>query len=346
MVEERKKAVAITLKDVAERAGVSIRTVSNVVNDYEHVTDEMRQRVQIALKELNYQPNISARYLRNKRSGMLAYAIPDLSNVYFSDIGNAIIAAAEEHAYSVLIDHTNGEREKEKLVVHGLRPHMIDGVILSPLALEPEDMITRQREIPVVLLGERFLNVPYDHVTYDNVIAARIAVEHLIGLGRRRIAALGMQRISIGETETARFRLQGYMQALTDAKLAIDQELIVRDIPTFSRVNGARGVRQLLALPSPPDAIFCFNDLIALGAIRALHDAGLRVPEDVAVIGFDDIEDGRFMIPSLTTIAPDKKRIGELAVSFLLGRINGTRVGPPERAEVPCKLTVRESTGS
>jgi DNA-binding LacI/PurR family transcriptional regulator len=337
--------VPITLKDVAERAGVSIRTVSNVVNGYEHVTDEMRQRVQVALKELDYRPNISARYLRNRHSGILAFAIPDLSNVYFSEIGNAIIEEAEMQGYSVLIDHTGGEREKEKLVVHGLRPHIIDGVIFSPFSLEPEDMNARQREVPVVLIGERFLNMPFDHVTYDNVAAAQQAVDYLIRLGRRRIAALGMQRTATGETETSHFRLQGYMQALIAAGLSIEEELIVHDVPSYNRVNGMRGVQQLLMLTKPPDAIFCFNDHLALGVIRALYDAGLRVPGDVAVMGFDDIEDGRFMIPSLTTIAPDKQRIGELAVSLLLGRINGTKAGPPERMEVECKLIVRESTG-
>ncbi len=333
-----------TLKDVAMRAGVSIRTVSNVVNNYEHVTNEMRQRVQVALEELNYQPNLSARYLRNGHSGVLAFAIPDLSNVYFSDIGKAVIAAAEARGYSVLVDHTHGERAKERLAVNGLRPHLIDGIILSPLSLEPEDLNLRQKGQPVVLLGERFLDVPYDHVTYDNVTAARLATQHLLSLGRRRIAALGMQKTLIGETETARFRLRGYIEALTEANIPIDQQLIVRDIPLYSRTNGAQGIRQLLTLDTPPDGVFCFNDHMALGAIRALYEAGLRVPDDVAVVGFDDIEDGRFTIPSLTTISPDKEKIGELAVEFLLGRIAGTRTGPPERAEVPCHLVVREST--
>lgn len=336
--------MAVTLKDVARRAGVSIRTVSNVVNNYEHVTDEMRQRVQAVLEELNYQPNLSARYLRNGHAGVIAFAIPDLSNVYFSDIGNAVIAAAEARGYSVLLDHTHGERDKERLAVNGLRPHLIDGIILSPLALEPEDLNLRQKGQPVVLLGERFLDVPYDHITYDNVTAARQATEHLLSLGRRRIAALGMQKTLVGETETARFRLRGYVEALSRAHIPVDPDLIVRDIPRFSRTNGAYGIRQLLALKELPDAVFCFNDHMALGAMRALYDAGLRVPDDVAVVGFDDIEDGRFTIPSLTTIAPDKDKIGELAVEFLLGRIAGTRTGPPERVEVPCHLVIREST--
>src|SRR6266568_4746663 len=132
--------LAATLKDVARRAGVSVRTVSNVVNNYPYVTPDMRKRVQIAIDELHYQPNMSARYLRKGRSGILAFAIPDLSNVYFSDIGNAVITAAATRSYTVLIDHTMGMRANERHVIQGLTPHLIDGVILSPLALEPEDL--------------------------------------------------------------------------------------------------------------------------------------------------------------------------------------------------------------
>ncbi len=330
-----------TLKDVALRAGVSIKTVSNVVHGYTHVTEEMRERVRAALAELNYQPNLPARYLRNGRTRVLALAIPDLGNPYFSDIGNAVIAAASAQSYTVLLDHTGGERAKESLVVNGMHPHLIDGVILSPLALESEDLLPRQVEVPLVLLGERLLNVPYDHVVIDNVAAARLATNHLLSLGRRRIAAIGAQEVTAGET--ARLRLQGYTEALAEADRPLDPSLIVR-ASSFDRMDGVLAMRQLLALEEPPDAVFCFNDLLALGAMRALYEVGRHVPEDVAVVGFDDIEDTRFATPSLTTIAPDKEKIGDLAVSFLLGRIDGTRIGQPEQVKAPFRLIVREST--
>jgi DNA-binding LacI/PurR family transcriptional regulator len=342
--EGRVQALAVTLKDVALKAGVSVRTVSNVVNNYPYVTSEMRTRVQSVLEELNYQPNLSARYLRKGYSGILAYAMPDLSNVYFSEIGNAIITAAASRSYTVLIDHTNGKRENESHVVQGLTPHLIDGVILSPCALEPEDLQPREGSLPIVLLGDRIYNVPYDHVTFDNVGTARQATRHLLEIGRRRIAAIGIQEENAHKTETSLLRLQGYTEVLTTAGIGVDQSLIVQNIPTFSREVGANETRHLLALDNPPDAIFCFNDHIALGAIRAIHEAGYRVPEDVAVVGYDDIEDSRYSTPSLTTISPDKKQIGDLAVTFLLGRIDGTRTCPPERVEVPCRLIVREST--
>jgi len=353
--------VGATLKDVALKAGVSVKTVSNVVNGYIHVTEEMRERVHSALKELNYQPNLPARYLRTKHVGVLAFVIPDLSNAYFSDIGNAVIDAAASQSYTVLIDHCHGERSKELLVVNGLRPHLIDGIILHPIALQAEDLRERTAKIPLVLLGEHSLDVPYDHITIDNIAAARLATAHLLAIGKRRIAAIGAPEGGLqhsqpstnvlGSVETARLRLEGYVQALAEAGMPLDPQLVVYPGPTnetcdlfYKREGGAEAMRQLLKLKEPPDAVFCFNDLMALGVIRTLHQAGLRIPEDVAVIGYDDIEEGRYATPSLTTSAPDKKQLGVLAASFLIGRINETRTGPPETIEVPFQLIVREST--
>lgn len=333
--------MAATLKDVALRAGVSIKTVSNVVHGYVHVTEEVRERVRTALEELHYQPNLPARYLRNGRAHILALAVPYVKNPYFSEIGNAVIEAATTQSYTVLLDQTDGERAKESLVINGMHPHIIDGVILSPLALEAEDLLPQEVQVPLVLLGERLLHVPYDHIVIDNIAAAHLATSHLVSLGRRRIAAIGAQEVLAGET--ARLRLQGYSKALLDAGQLTDASLIVQ-ASSYERAEGIQAMHRLLELETPPDAVFCFNDLLALGAMRALYEAGKRIPEDVAVIGFDDIEDARFATPALTTIAPDKTTIGKLAVSFLLSRIDGTRTGPPEQVHVPFRLIVREST--
>ncbi|GHO88116.1 LacI family DNA-binding transcriptional regulator [Dictyobacter formicarum] len=333
--------MGVTLKDVALRAGVSIKTVSNVVHGYEHVTVEMRQRVNKALEELNYQPNLPARYLRKGRVSILALAIPFLTNPYFSDIGKAVITAATARSYTVLIDSTDGERSKETLVINGMYPHLIDGVILSPLALEAEDLLSQRVNVPLVLLGERLFNVPYDHVVIDNVAAARLATQHLISLGRKRIAAIGAQEISAGDT--ARMRLQGYREALTEAGMSWNPDLVIRSL-SYDRIDGIRAMHQLMESDTPPDAVFCFNDLLALGAMRALYEGGYRVPEDVAVIGFDDIKEGTFSMPSLSTIAPNKQEIGDLAVAFLLDRIEETYKGEPRQAQAPFQLIIREST--
>jgi len=341
--------VAATLKDVAAHAGVSFKTVSNVVNNRPVVAPETRERVRDAIEALGYRPNLPARHLRKARVGVLALAVPDLNNTYFSDVGNAVIAAAAEHSYTVLLDHTGGDRAGEALVANGLRPHLIDGVILSPLRLEVEDLQPDRVSVPIVLLGERLVGAPWDHVVIDNVAAARLATRHLLDLGRRRIAAIGVAQDASGEA--SRLRLRGFTEAIEAAGQQVDPSLLIPaagflrpDGAQAHRADGAYAMRQLLVLPDPPDAVFCFNDLLALGTMRALHEARRRVPEDVAVVGFDDIEEGRFSTPSLTTISPDKEAIARRAVSLLLDRIRGTRVGPPERIEPPFHLVVREST--
>jgi DNA-binding LacI/PurR family transcriptional regulator len=260
--------VAATLKDVAAHAGVSIKTVSNVVHDHPRVAAQTRERVRTAIEALNYRPNLSARHLRKARVGVLALAIPDLANTYFSDIGNAVIAAAAARAYTVLLDHTGGDRANEILVANGLRPHLIDGVILSPLALEMDDLWPNRVAVPIVLLGEQLFSAPWDHIVIDNVAAARAATAHLLRLGRRRIATMGMRESSTGET--ARRRVRGYAEALAEVGRVLQPHLLA-PVMSFHRADGARAKRQLLALDHRPDAVFCFNGLLALGALRALH---------------------------------------------------------------------------
>jgi len=346
-----------TLKDVAARAGVSIKTVSNVVNERPYVTNDTRERVRAALDALRYRPNLSARHLRTGRLGVLALAIPDLGNTYFADIGKTVGAAAAAHGYTVLLDHTGGDRASESLAINGLRPHLIDGVLLSPLALEMDDLRPDVVATPLVLLGERLFGAPYDHVAPDNVAAARVATTHLIALGRRRIAAIGVQDTAMSAlaalaasggqdtdaSATGRLRLCGYLDALKEVGRAVDPTLLA-PVASFHRADGAQAMRRLLALDDPPDAVFCFNDLLALGAMRALHEAGRLIPADVAVVGCDNIEEGLFATPSLTTIAPDKEEIGRVAVSMLVARIEGGRLDAPARVETPFRLIVREST--
>ncbi|MBQ0897779.1 LacI family DNA-binding transcriptional regulator [Micromonospora sp. U56] len=328
------------LKDVAERAGVSVKTVSNVVNGYLHVRPDTRARVEEAIAELNYRPNLSARNLRKGRTGVIALAVPELDIPYFAELARHVVTAAAERGWTVLIDQTGGGAERERVAAAGIGDHMIDGLILSPLALTAEDLAGLDGT-PMVLLGERVDHGPADHVGIDNVAAAREITAHLVGLGRRRIAAVGSQRTPEGAS--ARLRLAGYAAALADAGIAYD-EALVAPAPAWHRADGAAAVRHLLATGVRPDAVFCFNDTLALGALRALHEAGLRVPADVAVAGFDDIEDGRFSVPTLTTIAPDKERIGRLAVEMLAARVDGDRETPPRDLTAPYRLTPREST--
>ena len=331
-----------SLRDVAKLAGVSVKTVSNVVNDYAHVTEGTRQRVQLAIDELHYRPNPAARTLRSGRSGIIGLALPEVGNAYFAELAGLIVDAAAEQSWTVLIDQTGGQLERELLVSEGMRAHMLDGLIFSPIAMGAEELAARRDDTAMVLLGERIFDGPADHVAIDNVAAARDATAHLVALGRRRIAAIGDQR-HVPAGRTAHLRLAGYRAALAEAGLPYDEELVL-PADDYHRTDGADMMAKLLALDSPPDAVLCFADLIALGAQRTVLSAGGRVPEDVAIVGFDDIEDGRFSTPSLTTIRPDKQEIARLAVSFLLSRMSSDAGTPPREVQAGYELVVREST--
>ncbi|MDQ1621349.1 MAG: hypothetical protein QOE19_3918 [Actinomycetota bacterium] len=331
-----------SLSDVAALAGVSVKTVSNVVNHYEHVSSAMRERVQRALDELDYRPNMSARHLRGGRSGLIALAVPELDAPYFAELCRHVVRAAERRGWTVLIDQTDGMPERERLVIAGIRAHLIDGVIFSPLASGAPELAVRSDSTPMVLLGERVSGGPIDHVGIDNVAAARAAVDHLLSLGRVRVAAIGKQQRRTAVT--ARLRARGYMSALRGRGLASDAALVMQ-VESYHRSDGATAMAALLALPKPPDAVFCFNDLLALGALRTLLQAGVRVPDDVALIGFDDIEESRYSTPTLSTVRPDKASIAETAVALLAARLDEGADTPPRGVTEPFELVPRETTG-
>jgi DNA-binding LacI/PurR family transcriptional regulator len=305
----------VTLKQVGDHVGVSAKTVSNVVNDTGWVSDDLRARVRAAIVELGYRPNAAARQLRSGRSGMIALAVPDLSQPYFAELASAMVTAADERSITVLVSQTNGQAEAERRISDGIGIPVMDGLVLSALALGVDDLTTRLDSTPIVLLGEHIGASPFPHVTVDNAAAAQAATEHLLALGRRRIAAIGAQ--TDAPKETADLRLAGYRAALAAAGIQPDADLICV-VDQFQRADGAAAAGNLVADGIEFDAVFAFNDLLALGAMHALAERGIRVPEDVAVIGFDDIEEGRFASPSLTTVSPDKNAIARAALDLIL----------------------------
>jgi DNA-binding LacI/PurR family transcriptional regulator len=339
--------VSTTLKDVAERAGVSIKTVSNVVNGYAFVSTATRARVEQAIQETGYRPNLGARNLRKGRTGFIVLAVPELDNPYFAELTGLMIAAAHQRHWTVLIEQTQGSREREQAVITSMGPQRIDAAILSPLAMEPSDLLRADPATPLVLLGERDIPGPFDHVAIDNIAAARTVVEHLHDIGRRRIAIIGDQPLKNGGT--AALRTAGYRQALAAAGLPYDPTLVI-PVENYQRANGAEAMVHLLRLPEPPDAVFCCNDLLAVGAMRAAAERGIAIPRQIAVAGFDDVAEGAYTFPSLTTIAPDKAAIAEAAVHLADRRVDPIQGGrarmsvEPEDVEAPFTLKVREST--
>jgi DNA-binding LacI/PurR family transcriptional regulator len=335
--------MAATLHDVARIAGVSIKTVSNVINDYPHVRPDTRERVQEAIASIGYQPNLSARSLRSGLTGAITLAVPELSLSYFAELADAVIRAAERAGKVVLIEQTNGDRDRELEVLTSPRLKMTDGLIFSPLGMGIEDVDRLEVPYPLVLLGERIFGGPTDHVTMRNVEAARAATEFLIERGRKRIAVIGAHE---GEViGSAGLRLRGHREALEAAGIAFDPS-IIGYTTLWHRSNGATSMRALLASGARFDAVFGLNDTLALGAMRALQEAGLRVPDDVAVIGFDDLDEAQYSLPSLTTVDPGRQEIAETAVATLLQRIGDRDGGLGDAREIFARYAIveREST--
>jgi LacI family transcriptional regulator, repressor for deo operon, udp, cdd, tsx, nupC, and nupG len=330
------------IQDVAQRAGVSWKTVSNVLHGRSNVRPETRARVQAAIAELNYRPSLASRQLRMGRTHLLALAVPAISEPYFGELAHAMIEGAALSGYTVLIDETHGAAEQEGVVAEGFQVRLIDGIIFSPLSMTGPQIAARRDRTPMVLIGEHATSedAGLDLVTIDNVASAEEATRHLLQAGRRRIAFLGYQ--AWRPRGTGQLRLKGYEQALRSARLPVDRGLVL-EADAFSREQGEARVTELLPRIREVDALVCANDLLAVGAIRALRRAGVSVPDEVAVLGWDGTPEGAFTQPSLTTVAPDKQALARTAIDALLRRIEGDS-SPPATHVVPHRLVVREST--
>ena len=333
--------MAATMQDVAQRAGVSIKTVSNVVNGYPYIRESTRQRVLDAIQELDYQVNAAARNLRTGRTGIIALALPELSLPYFAELADAVIEAADQQGLTVIIEQHGGRRERELDVLSGVRRHLTDGLIYSPLALGEGDEAHLEVDFPLVLLGERIFHDPVDHVTMDNVEAARAATSYLLGLGRRRIAVIGVHP---GEViGSAGLRLRGHLAALAEAGIEADDALL-GPAGLWHRATGAQAMADMLDAGVRPDAVFGLNDALALGAMHELQLRGLRIPEDVAVVGFDDIDEGAYANPALTTVDPGREQIARTAVEMLAARIGARGDREAHRVIADYSVVVRGST--
>ncbi|WP_258804186.1 LacI family DNA-binding transcriptional regulator [Pseudarthrobacter sp. NS4] len=332
--------MAVTIKDVALAAGVSIKTVSNVINDYQYIRADTKQRVTEAIANLGYSPNLSARSLRLGKTGVIGLAVPELSLSYFAELADSVIKAAERRGLKVLIEQTGGDRARELEILSSPRLQLTDGLLFSPLGVSNEDAHHLNVNFPLVLLGERIFGGPTDHVTMSNVQSARAATAHLLSKGRTRIAVVGGHE---GEViGSAGLRLRGYQQALEEAGIPFDPKLVAYTT-LWHRSNGATSMRELLKTGVKFDAMFGLNDTLALGAMRVLQEAGLRIPDDVAVIGFDDLDEGRYSLPTLSTIDPGRGEIAETAVRILQERISGHDAAPRE-FEARFQVIERESS--
>lgn len=335
--------MAVTMQDVARRAGVSAKTVSNVVTGYPYIRPATRDRVLAAIDELGYRMNTSARSLRTGRSGIIALALPELRVPYFAELASEVIAAAEDRGLTVIIEQHGGRRELELEVLTGARRQLTDGLIYSPLALGPGDEALLDVPYPLVLLGERIFHPAIDHVTMQNTAAAKAATEHLLAQGRRRIVAMGPNPEQ--DLGSAPLRFLGYRAALDEAGIEADPALEAPTARAWTHATGARTIGRLVDEGVNFDAVFALNDSLALGAMHELQVRGRGVPDDVAIIGFDAIDEGRYSNPTLTTIDPGRAEIPREAVRMIDERKRGV-AGDPCRIAPEFRLVVGGSTGA
>jgi LacI family transcriptional regulator len=334
-----------TQKDVAMYAGVSTATVSQVINHRSggnvRISDDTRQRVWDAVEELGYLPNVNARSLRTQKTYTIASIIPDITNPFYPAFQRGIQGVTQRHGYDLLTYDTDGSPVNERRSLRLLEQGRVDGAIVVLFHLDHEALRPiLERNMPLVALvagAHEVGNLPIDTIYIDNTKAAKTAVSYLISRGHTRIGMIA----GVEATPPRRSRIRGYQQALAEHHLPLDEILIQGG--DFTEKGGYQTMQDLLDLSPRPTAVFAANDLMAIGAMIAIREAGLAVPHDMAVVGFDDIPAASWVNPALTTISHFQQRLGERAAEMLFERLHDDALEPGRSVEMPFELTIRDS---
>ena len=324
-----------TLRDVAQAAGVSKATAARVVNgDFKIVRDSTRDRVLQAIEQLGYERHAVAGSLRSERTNMMALSIPDITNPFWPEVARGVQDTVETAGYTVVLMNNDWNATREANHLKRMHQKQFDGLIINPTGTLNSDLLTL--EIPVVVLASGEMFPDFDTVSSDSAQASRLAVEHLIELGHKRIGLIAgplRRRKSYTHRDT-------YVKVCREYGLSVEPNLMVETV--FSQEGGYEAMQRLL--PLRPTAVFAVNDIIALGALRAAQNSGLHVPDDISIIGMDDIFAAATTYPPLTTIAKPKYEIGATAARFLLERIGNTVADEKRHPLLSCRLECRGST--
>ncbi|MBC3811588.1 MULTISPECIES: LacI family DNA-binding transcriptional regulator [Undibacterium] len=327
-----------TMKQVAEKARVSTTTVSHVINNTRVVSDDARERVLSVIKELRYIPSAVARSLKNDRTHTLGMMIPNNSNPYFAEVIQGIEDASFKLGYNIILCNSDDDPKRQAAYIRVLMEKRIDGLILVPSGSDEElTKLLADEGIPKVLVDREVAGVAADLIEADHVQGGYDATRYLIGLGHRRIACVAGPDTLLPSGG----RVTGYLRALAEAKLEFRTEYLIHS--DFTSQGGFNAFKQLLALPERPTAIFVSNDLMAIGGICAANEAGVKIPQQLSVIGYDDIALASFSTPPLTTIAQPKHDIGQLTAQVLVARITNPTL-PLRREMLRSQLIIRQST--
>lgn len=326
----------VTISHVAARAGVSPTTVSHVLSGKRLVGAATRSTVLEAIRELDYRPNHVARNLRTRQSHMISVVVPDITNPYYAVLTRGLADAVDAAGYGTYVCNTDGQHDRERKFFQEVMDRGVDGIVFasgetaSQVTFQPADETT-----PIICIGEQLNHPMCDAVIPDDEKGSCEAGAFLASRGYRRIAMIqGPPRY--GATRTAGFRA-----AMQAAGRKVPARLMVRG--DWTRRGGYRAMKSLMALPEPPDAVFCANDLMAIGALDVAHEIGLEVPKDIAVVGFDDVDAATIVTPRLTTVRNPSYETGSTAGDLLLSRTSGRYTGAGRTVVIPCPLVERSS---
>jgi LacI family transcriptional regulator len=331
--------VPATMRDVARKAGVSIKTVSRVVNDQGEISEATRQRVLAVIEELGYRPSRVARALVTQQSHTIGLVVSDITNPFFPQVAQGVLGAAQARGYNVFLCNTDGDVEQELSLLESLADHGVDGIIVYPSYNSDDNLETFVKYYqPLVVINHVFEHPNVSQIMVDNRRGAKLAVDYLASKGHTAIGMLtGVQDLSLDKVR----RIQGFREALAAQGLSIVDDWIVPNCaPTFE--CGYDDAQKLLTQHPQVTAIFAYNDLLALGALQACRELGRHVPDDCAIIGFDDIVWAAKATPPLTTIRIDKYKLGHLATNRLFEMFNHPEATVPP-VYVDVELVIRES---
>lgn len=328
-----------TIQDVARRAGVSPITVSRVINHSPYCSRKTVEKVEAAIAELGYVPNTLARSLRSKRTQTLALVLTDITNPFFTTLARGVEDTASSAGFNVIFCNTDESEAKEQKYIQLLLQKQVDGMLLVPALSHPDSVRTiRKQGTPVVVLDRCMPGVEADVVRCDSEEGAYRLVRLLLDLGHRRIAVLTGHK----EVSTAEDRAAGYRRAMAEAGLADDEIVIFGE---FNQASGYAMTRQALALHPAPTGIFAANNFIAIGALKALQELGLSVPQDISLVAFDDLPPGLITFSFLTVAAQPAYEMGRVATNLLLGRLDSETAGPYREIILPFEILPHQSSG-
>ncbi|MCM3633889.1 LacI family DNA-binding transcriptional regulator [Paenibacillus camelliae] len=328
----------ITIYDVAEKAGVSIATVSKVINNTGRISDKTRKKVWSIMEELDYQPSAVASALSGKSTFTIGLTLPDLANPYFAEIARAIEDQGRKHGFNVFMCSTDNDASKEEEYYQLFMKKRVDGIIM--VSRDKENVIVKKilnEKVPLVMIAREFFAVPVTSVMVDDYYGGMQAGQHLLEQGHQRIAVIVENLTELGSKE----RLRGASDAAKEADIAIPESYVIEGGYTLD--SGKAAMKQLLMLEQRPTAVFACNDILAIGAIQAVRESGLRVPEDISIVGYDNTILATIVDPPLTTVAQPIKEIGERAVALLVEQIQ-SKESLRQRVVLMPDLVVRQST--